>query len=326
MKEFKINQDKIAPGQQKVIEIPVGNLPSGNPISIKAFIYRSKQPGPTVLALSGVHGDEINGVEIVKRAISGGIFNKLKCGSVIAIPLLNIYGFINFSRDSPDGKDVNRNFPGSANGSLASRIAFVLTEDILPYIDFGIDYHTGGMNLYNYPQIRFSKGDVQAEELAKVYATPYVVKKTPISKSLRKTAMMMDKPILLFEGGESMRYDGFSISKGLNGLKKILNAHGMTDFKFEDHSPASITIEKTSWLRASRAGMFLWYKCSGNRVNKGEPLGEINDPYGKEIHRIRSPRDGFIIGHNNAPVVNQGDALFHLGYQEEGEDFDGDIV
>ncbi|GJM33737.1 MAG: succinylglutamate desuccinylase [Saprospiraceae bacterium] len=310
-KPFLIHNISILPGQKEVIRIPVGQLPAGGQISIRAHVFRSECPGPVMLVMGGVHGDEINGVEIVRRAIERGFFNQLQLGCVIAIPILNIYGFINFSRDVPDGKDVNRSFPGNFKGSLASRVARTLTKKILPFVDFGIDFHTGGRSLYNYPQVRFSAGHAPSESLAKAVGAPCLIASRPIPKSLRKVALENGKPIVVFEGGESLRYDGFAIQKGLEGIKRV-----MQDKKMILGTPApadSRIFAKSSWVRADRAGLFEWTKCSGNQVQKGEPIGIIKDPQAqKPPSRIYAPHNGFIIGQNNAPVISQGDALFHL--------------
>lgn len=310
---FVINNVTIEPGEQKTIRMPVGELPSGNKISIRAHVYRSQNPGPTLLVLGGVHGDEANGVEIVRRSVQEGVFEQLQCGGVIAIPILNIYGFINFSREVPDGKDVNRSFPGTNRGSLASRVARTLTKKIFPLIDFGVDFHTGGNSNYNYPQIRYSKNDPAAKELAKVFGARYTLAMRPIAKSLRKVALDQDKPILVFEGGENLRYDGLSIQKGLAGITRLLQYHKMIPGTPE--IPSTLHFRQTTWVRASKGGMFLWAKQSGQPVRQGEPLGRINDPFGKEKDvYIVSPHRGHIIGHNNTPVISPGDALFHIAY------------
>ncbi len=311
-----VNKKKINPGENQNIKLNVARLPSGTVISLRIHVYRSENPGPVMLVMGGVHGDEINGVEIVRRTIKKGLFEKINAGSVIAIPLLNIYGFINFSRDVSEGKDVNRSFPGNMSGSLASRVAATLTKRVLPAIDFGIDFHTGGGSRYNYPQIRYSKSDKKAEKLAKLFAAPYLLGKANLPKSLRKVAMGMKKPIIVYEGGESLRFDGLSIENGLAGLRRVMHAHGMIDAAPRPLVEPKI-FNKTTWLRASRSGIFLWWKQSGSKVNAGEPLGVINDPYGENSVRVLAHRSGYIIGHNNAPVVSQGDALFHIGYDDD---------
>ena len=315
-KEFILNKKKILPGESEVIKLNVARLPSGTVINLRAHVFRSKNPGPTILVMGGVHGDEINGVEIVRRTIARGMFNNLKKGNVIAIPLLNVYGFINYSRDASEGKDVNRTFPGNMKGSLASRVAGTLTKKVLPLVDFAVDYHTGGGARYNYPQLRYTSKDPKSVEMAKAFAAPYMVQKSAIDKSLRKIMVMQGKPLLVFEGGEALRYDGFSIDNGIAGLKRLMHSQGMIDSAPEPLRK-TIVFSKSTWLRSERSGLFRWTQQSGAKVTKGEPLGFITDPYGEEEVIVRSHKDGYIIGHNNAPVVSQGDALFHIGLEEE---------
>jgi predicted deacylase len=306
----------IAPGEQAEVKLPVGQLPSGNLIPIRTQIFRAAQPGPTMLVMAGMHGDEINGVEIVRQALEEGLFEQLKCGNVIAIPVLNVYGFINFSRDVPDGKDVNRSFPGAAHGSLAARVAFTLHKYFLPLVDFVVDFHTGGRSNFNYPQIRYTRGHETAAALARVFNAPFTIAYTPIRKSLRKVAgAHFDLPVLVFEGGENLRYDGLSIEYGLRGLRQVLRHQGMLDGEVTPST--TLHFDKSRWVRAPRAGLFQWMKPSGHRVQKGEPLGFIHDPYGHRVTKyVNAPRAGYIIGHNNTPVVSQGDALFHIAFTE----------
>ena len=310
-----IDKNRIGLGQCKMVELEIGRLPSGNQISIKAHVFRATEPGPCVLVMGGVHGDEINGVEIVRRSLEAKLFEDLKRGSVIAIPLLNIYGFINFSRQAAEGKDINRSFPGTRDGSLAARVARVLTKKVLPLVDFGVDFHTGSRSVYNYPQIRFSRGEKEAEELALAFGAPYILSSKPIAKSFRKTALDQSKTILVYEGGESLRFDGVSIQKGLAGLKRLLHSKDMLDKPFA--AQEMILFRKSTRVRAANAGIFLWSKCAGNKVFRGEKIGRIFDPYGKEEIPVFASKDGYIVSHNNAPVVNQGDALFHIGYEVE---------
>jgi len=315
-KTLVIDNKEIRPGEFKVVDIPVGNLPSGTKININVNVYRSMFKGPVVLVLAGVHGDEINGVEIVRSSIDENIYGDLIRGTVIVIPLLNVFGFINFSRDVPDGKDVNRSFPGTKSGSLASRVAYTLTKKILPYIDFGIDFHTGGGSRFNFPQVRFGSTNKTARELAMAFAPPFIIEKPYIIKSLRKVAKDMKVPIIVYEGGESTRLDGYSISKGLDGLKRVLKHVGMIEHA-QDAESKVILLRKTSWIRAPYSGLFIWTRQSGVYVHKGEPLGLVNDVAGTTSVTVLSNKDGYIIGHNNASVVSHGDALFHVGYDFE---------
>ncbi len=314
--DITINKSKIQPGENTMVRLAVGRLPSGTKIYIKAHVFRSEYPGPTVLLLGGVHGDEINGVETIRKLIFEDKFADLKCGTVIAIPIVNIYGFINFSRAVPDGKDVNRSFPGSLNGSLASQVARVITLKILPEVDYIIDLHTGGASRFNFPQIRYTSSDTKALELAKIFGAPFIIKKPLISKSLRKVAKEKGIPVLVFEGGESLRFDGYSIQLGIEGIQRVLTHLGMLNYT-GGTKEKQIHFVKTVWIRASKSGLFMWTKQSGNRVLKGEIIGVINDPQGLSSISVLASRDGYLIGHNNASVVNQGDALFHISYDYE---------
>jgi predicted deacylase len=319
---IEINGQTVVPGQNTQIKIHVGKLPSDTRIHINIHVFRSTRPGPTLLILGGVHGDEVNGIEIVRRLLAEDAFLNLQSGSVIAIPILNIYGFINFSRDVPDGKDVNRSFPGTQRGSLASRVANALTRHVMPHVDFAVDFHTGGNARYNYPQVRYTGKDRKARILAEFFHAPFIIRKGMIARSLRKTAFEMDVPVLVFEGGESLRLSGFTLSVAMDGVKRLMAANEMIDYT-SPYDRKCLLINKTTWVRASYSGLFTWHKPSGHPVRKGEPLGVIHDPDGQRKIFVRSKRDGYLMGHNNAPVVNVGDALFLLGYDaEELPDFD----
>ena len=313
---LNIDNNLIERGEFKTIRILVGRLPSDTRIFIQAHVYRSENPGPVVLFLGGVHGDEINGMEIIRSSIERGYLEHITSGTVIAIPLLNVFGFINFSRDVPDGKDVNRSFPGSSTGSLASRIARTLTKIILPHVNYAIDFHTGGSSRYNYPQVRFAKSDQKSAQLAKAFNSPLLIEKGMIKNSFRKAAFDLNIPVIVYEGGESIRLDGYAIEKGIEGIKNVLFYLGMTNIK-PGPKEKSVLIKKTTWIRSKFSGLFIWTKKSGAWIVKGEPIGVIKDPFGMKSVLVLSTRDGVIVGHNNASVVNQGDALFHVGYETE---------
>ncbi|GLR17476.1 succinylglutamate desuccinylase/aspartoacylase family protein [Portibacter lacus] len=315
--EFIISNSTVLPGESTLIKLNVGRLPSGTRISIDAHVFRGKEDGPTALILGGVHGDEINGIEIVRRCLEEEVFDGITKGTIIAIPIVNIYGFINFSRSVPDGKDVNRSFPGSTAGSLASRVARTLTKKVMPMVDFIIDLHTGGSSRFNYPQIRYAKSDPLAKELGRQFGAPFLIQKPFISKSLRKVAFEMKIPTIVYEAGESIRFDGYSIDLGVKGIKRILSNAGMISVSNISFDIRMFHVTKTSWIRSPNSGLFIWSKASGQKVSKGEPLGYIKDPQGLKSVTIFANRTGYIIGHNNASVVNQGDALFHITYEQE---------
>ena len=307
----------VLPGEKTVIGLNVGSLPSDTKIYINVFVFRGEEPGPVMLVLGGVHGDEINGIEIVRRSIESGVFKQITKGTVIAIPLLNVYGFINFSRDVHDGKDVNRSFPGNSKGSLASRVAYAITSEVLPLVDFGIDFHTGGKGRFNYPQVRFTRGSDESFELAKIFGAPYILEKPVINKSLRKVSGRMSIPVIVYEAGESQRLDGEGINIGFDGILNIMRANEMIDPVKSDALKKQVLIHKSAWIRASASGIFTWIKKSGDYVEAGEPLGSIKDVFVAREEIVSSNRPGYIVGHTNTPVVSHGDALFHIGYDFE---------
>lgn len=317
-KPFKIQDKVISPGHYAQVVLNTYKLPTHTLIEIPVFVFNGKKPGPTILFLAGMHGDEINGIEIVRQLIKRDDVRNLKKGCVVAIPVINIISFLAGSRDLPDGRDLNRCFPGSASGSLGSRIAHDLLDTIIPQIDFGIDFHTGGAKITNYPQIRCVFDDKKNLQLAKIFAPPLVLNSPFRDSTLRKEAAKIGKQILVFEGGESHRFDHESIREGLNGCIRTLNHFKMIDQssstssgRAAGHKP--VFLPKTTWIRAKSSGLFHTQKHYGQRVTKGEAIGMICDPYGEVEQYIFAQHTGYIVGVNNQPVVNQGDALIHIG-------------
>jgi predicted deacylase len=312
MKELLINGVRIRQGQSMNIEIPIAKLPTHTLIDLPIFIRSAKEEGPVVLISGGVHGDEINGVVTAKRIleeVDEGL--TLLKGTLIFIPLVNIYGFLSNSRTFPDGRDLNRSFPGSKKGSLAGRIAFILNEQIIPQIDYGIDFHTGGRMLSNYPQIRVDYSDKKAMELAKAFGTHYILNSKYIEKSFRKAAFKAEKRILVYEGGESMRLDDYAIEEGVQGTKRLLASLEMIDYTATPQE--TIFLKESNWVRARSSGIFNASVKLGDSIKKGQVLARISDPYGQIKEPIKSPTNGFVLGLNNLPVINVGDALVHIG-------------
>jgi predicted deacylase len=309
---MKIGGQEILPGTHATVDLDLGRLPSGSLTALRTHVFRASQPGPTLLLSGGMHGDEVNGIEIVRRMIADKMFVNLIRGTVIAVPLMNVYGFINFSRAVPDGKDLNRSFPGTISGSLAARVARIICEELLPPTDLGIDFHCGGANRYNYPQIRFSPTDPEARRYAEFFSAPFLVEMKSPSGSLRKVAQQEGTPILIYEGGESLRLDEQAVNSALQGTVNLLVKLQMLDLMPSAKELPSLLCHKTTWIRASESGIFLRSKGSGAPAVKGEVLGNICDPFGQWSKKIVARKNGYIIGHNNTPVVYPGDALFHL--------------
>lgn len=310
-----INGQSIEPGENKTVVLNSYELHTKTKIEIPVHVFHSRESGPSLLLSAGMHGEETNGIEIIRRAISGDAVRQLKCGTVVAIPVINIISFLYGSRDLPDGRDLNRCFPGSKGGSLGSRIAYDLVKHILPVIDFGIDFHTGGAKISNYPQLRCVFDFPDNVKLAERFSAPLIIDSDYRDGTFRKEASRKNKPILVYEGGESMRFDYQAIREGLNGCLRLMHSYGMIDEPIAKND--SVKIRRDTWVRANNSGLFHMDVQNGARVNKDELLGIIVDPFGETEERIISPVNGYIIGLNNQPVVNQGDALIHLGVAEE---------
>ncbi|MGJ8549004.1 succinylglutamate desuccinylase/aspartoacylase family protein [Winogradskyella wichelsiae] len=300
-------------GQSAKVSFNVAKLHTQNTIDVPVIIERSKKPGPVILISAGIHGDEINGVEIVRQIISKGI-NKPKRGTIICIPVINVFGFIHLDREFPDGRDLNRVFPGTSGGSLASRVAFKLVTEILPHIDLVLDFHTGGADRFNSAQIRIIKDNDRLEELANVFGAPFVLYSKNISKSFRTTCQKSGIPILLFEGGKSSNIDNTITNSGVNGIKRVLNHLNMLsrNFKVSDPKKPCIYVLNSKWIRAHYSGMFKAIVTINSEVKKGDILGNITDPYGSFNYFVKAPNDGYVFNINESPIIYQGDAIFHI--------------
>lgn len=313
-KSIRINGTEIKAGGSASLNLNLYQLPTKTVIEIPVYVFRSVKPGPVLLLLAGMHGDEINGIEIVRRLITRDDVKNPLCGSIIAIPVINIISFVSGSRELPDGRDLNRCFPGNKNGSLGSRIANDLMNEIISQIDFGVDFHTGGAKINNYPQIRCVFDNPTNLDLAKKFAPPIIINSPFRDSTLRKEAAKKGKPILVFEGGESSRFDYLSINEGVNGCLRLMKYLKMIRVDLP-RNPA-VLLEKSTWVRAKSSGLFHSYKVNGSRIKKGEAIGMICDPYGEHQEKLVAPIDGYIVGINNQPVVNQGDALMHIGARD----------
>ena len=309
-----INNQEVQPGETKRIEVNIAKLPSHSSIDLSITVSRAAREGPVLLLSGGLHGDEINGIEIVRRVLEEG-YHVPTSGTVICIPIINIYGFIHFSRYVPDGKDVNRSFPGNKNGSLASRLAYYMVHDILPKIDYGFDFHTGGADRTNFPQLRGVMTDPKNKELADVFYAPFTLHSKFRPKSLRQTASKLGKKILVYEGGESSRFDEYAIKQGIDGVLRVMHHLGMgIEAPRPDYT--NRTVKRSSWIRARTSGLFQTEVKSGQEVSKNELVGFITDPFGDFKVPIKSPASGFVIGLNNNPILHQGDAVMHIGIVE----------
>lgn len=306
-----LNGLRIRPGERVLTRLVISRLPSGAIIDVPVHVIRAEEPGPVLLLMAGMHGDEVNGIETIRRLIRRDLLHPTR-GTIIAIPILNIYGFLNFSRDVPDGKDVNRSFPGHPRGSVASRVAHRFMREIMPLVDYGIDFHTGGAARANHPQLRCLLGeDAATDALAAAFAAPFTLHARLRPGSLRATAQALGKPIIVYETGESLRLDEAGIEEAIAGTLRVLHHLGMGP---EGPAPArpGIICHRHRWLRARYAGLFRAHVALGDFVAEGQIFGSIADPYGEQSVRLEATASGYVIGLNYMPVVNQGDALLHL--------------
>lgn len=308
---MKINGTIIDLGENMRVNLNVYYLPTGAKMEIPVYVFRSKKKGPTALFMAGMHGDEINGIEILRNLLKEKYFENLDRGSVIAIPIVNVVSFLNRNRELPDGRDLNRCFPGTRRGSLGSRIAYDMMHKIIPQIDFGVDFHTGGHEINNYPQVRCVFDEPKSMELAKAFGSPFILNSAYREKSLRKESAKLGKSILVYESGESNRFNSIGIKEGINGCLRLMKNLKMLDAATPKSQ--SITLTGSKWIRAKISGLFRTTKKFGTFVEKDQVIGTVSSPYAELDKQLIAPSDGFLIGINNKPVVNEGDALIHIG-------------
>ena len=312
-KPLVILKETILAGESKTINMEIAKLHTMNKLKIPIIVERSKLDGPTVLFTACLHGDEINGTEIVRQLIIQKI-NKPKRGTIICIPIINIFGFINKTREFPDGRDLNRVFPGSKTGSLASRFAYYILKDIIPHVDYAIDFHAGGASRFNAPQIRIVPENPELKKLSDVFNAPFTLYSKNISGSFRNSCDRLGVKMLLFEGGKSLDINEEVTNDAIEGTKRFLDHLDMLNprKKANIKSKKPIYIEKSNWVRAKYSGMFHGMVKIGSFIKKGELIATISDPYGKVEHKMKAPHDGYVINVNDAPIVYQGDAIFHI--------------
>ncbi|MCR5861054.1 succinylglutamate desuccinylase/aspartoacylase family protein [Flavobacterium sp. J372] len=312
-KDITILKETVKPGESKTINLEIARLHTMTRLKIPIIVERSKVDGPVVLFTAGLHGDEINGVEIVRQLIVRKI-NKPKIGTIICIPIINVFGFVNKSREFPDGRDLNRVFPGSKSGSLASRFAYYLLKEVIPHVDYCVDFHAGGASRFNAPQIRIVPGNGELKQLSDVFNAPFTLYSKNISGSFRSSCDKLGVKMLLFEGGKSLDINDEVTQEGVNGAKRFLKHFDMLSPKKKAKEPGmpTIYIEKSGWIRARHSGLFQNKAIAGQFVEKGEVIACITDPFGKFEQKVKAPNSGYIINANDAPIVFQGDAIFHI--------------
>ncbi len=304
----------VEPGQRRRVDLPVARLPTGAWTSIPLEVIRGTNAGPTCWLSGAIHGDEIDGVEII-RQVSRALDPIKVRGTVIAVPIVNGFGFISESRYLPDRRDLNRAFPGSERGSLAGRLAALFMREVVDHCDYGLDFHCGSDDRTNLPQVRADLTDEETLKLAKAFGAPVMMNSKPPKGSLRAAAVRRKKKVLLYEGGEARRFTPEAVEAGVRGSLRVLAALDIADLAKPAPDGESVLC-KTTWVRAPRSGICRLDAALGDEVEKGQSLGVIGDAFGDSRVRLKARTKGIVLGRRLNPLVTQGDAVVHIGAPE----------
>jgi len=309
--DFEIQKNRIKAGERVVVNISLPGLYTETPVNMPVHVVHGRREGPTLFVSAAVHGDEINGVEIIRRLLLQPQLKKLR-GTLLVVPIVNVFGFHNQSRYLPDRRDLNRSFPGREQGSLAGRLAHIFLSEVVMHADAGIDLHTAAIHRDNLPQIRADMSLDALVPLAKAFAAPVLIHSAPPVGSLRHSAASEEVPILVYEAGEALRFDEVSIRIGLRGIANVMREMGMLSLKRKPPKPSAV-LRSTSWVRAPTSGIARMLAKLGDMVTRDDVLAFVGDAGGNGEEPIVSPFDGVIIGRANLPLVYEGEAVFHVG-------------
>ena len=293
------------------MRLPVADLYTGTSLAMPVHVVCGRRDGPTLFVSAAIHGDELNGVEIIRRLLKRKVLSAMR-GTLLAVPIVNVHGFLDQSRYLPDRRDLNRSFPGSRKGSVASRMAYTFMHEIVDKSDFGIDLHTGALNRCNLPQVRGNLDDEATLQLAKAFGAPVIIDSNARDGSLRQCAADKGMPMLIYEAGEALRFDELSIRAGLRGTLNAMRHIGMLPLSKKSSTAAPVVADSTSWVRAPESGIVVPRVELGSRVKEGQVLAMIGDPVSDEEAPVTAPFDGIVIGHSKLPLAHEGDALFHI--------------
>jgi len=288
------------------------------PLSMPVHIVHGKKDGPTLFVSAAIHGDEIGGIEIIRQLLNQKVLNRLR-GTLICVPVVNVYGFLNHTRYMPDRRDLNRSFPGSEHGSLASRVAHVFRTEIIDRADYGIDLHTGANHRTNYPHIRANMDDPESARLARAFNTAVIVNASLRDGSLRGYALEKNIPVLLYEAGEALRFEKNAVRAGVRGIMNVLGALEMIKRTVKRRPHVTVEAESSHWVRAKRSGLIRDAAELGQKVAAGDRLAHLSDMLGDEETEVLATREGVVIGRTNLPIANEGDALFHVAEFDNAE-------
>lgn len=301
----------IEKGSNNSINIELPNL-YNTPTTLPIRVIRGKKDGPVVFVSAAIHGDELNGIEIIRRFRKLSVLKSLR-GTIILVPIVNVYGIMTLSRYFTDRRDLNRSFPGSTRGSLASRVAKIFFDEIVSKCDFGIDIHTASIHKSNLPQIRVNINNEFSLKMAKAFEAPVVLHSEYRDGSLRALGEEKGIPILLYEAGEALRFDETCIRIGVNGIVNVLRESFMLPKGTAKRSKKTPIIAKNSkWIRSIESGIIRTIKALGDTVKKDEVIAFIDEAYGDDFVELRAQYDGIIIGKSEIPLAQEGDAIFHI--------------
>lgn len=309
---FEIAGALIAPGGCETVHLPVSSLPDHTPVNLSIQVHHGRRAGPTLFVSAAVHGDEVIGVEIVRRLLRAPQLKALR-GTLLVVPVVNAFGFLNRSRYLPDRRDLNRCFPGHPSGSLGARLAHIFLNEVVLRCDAGIDLHSAAIHRTNLPQIRVSPDDAATRDMARVFGAPVVLTSPLREGSLRAEAAERGTAVLLYEAGEGLRFDEMAVRAGLAGILRVMRANDMLPAKgIAQARVAPYMCESSNWLRAPEGGLLRTFRAEGELVEAGDLLASVSDPFGATETDILAPASGILIGRAILPVVNEGDAVFHL--------------
>ncbi len=317
---IEIGGVNIKPGEHRVVDLPVSKLYTHTDLSIPVQVICGKSAGPTLFLSAAIHGDELNGVEILRRLMNSTQIKKIR-GTLIVVPIVNVFGIIQHSRYLPDRRDLNRCFPGSIKGSLGGRLAHIFLNEIVKKCDYGIDLHTGAIHRSNLPQIRANLDDPEIFELAKAFSVPVILNSNLRDGSLREAAGNHNVKILLYEAGEALRFDELSIRAGVRGIISVMRKLSMLPSLKKTRKLIDPILARSSfWERAPTSGILRPLVSLGSKVDKNEVLAYVTDPsdmFDQTEYEVKAQYGGVVIGGSNIPLVNEGDALFHIARFED---------
>lgn len=314
---FQLGDVSVAPGRRAIVEMPAAQLYTQTPLNIPVHVVHGREPGPVLLVCAAIHGDELNGVEIIRRLLRLSALKKLR-GTLIAVPVVNVFGFIHKSRYLPDRRDLNRCFPGSETGSLGARMAWLFKTQILDRATHAIDLHTGAVYRSNLPQIRANLASPDTAAMANAFGVPVVLNSVLRDGTLREVAEAQNIPVITYEAGEALRFEEACIRVGVRGITNVMRHLNMLAERRSPHAPVTPAVAGSStWVRAERDGVFRSLVTLGQRIKKDQLLGRISSPFTSDEIEVRAPCAGLLVGRDNLPLVNEGEALFHIARFEE---------